>query len=594
MIMHINEELSIKAMTINQIYSLFVSKRLIVNRQYQRKLCWTIEEKRNFIDTISNGYPVPLFLLAIDENGDYEIIDGMQRLDAICTLIEQRYELMDGYFNLESMPDTLALKRGGKLRQRKEVMSLEKCKEIANYPLPVSIFSTKDNSIEEVFKRINSTGKHLSSQELRQIGVNTDYANMVRQISSEIRGDSSDDILLLNDMSNISLSNYRLPYTISLNDTFWMKNEMFPANDLRQSRDEEVIGFILASIILDEKIFFLGNQLNKFYGYTRNPLSVEIPIEMTKLQSGIDRIGAEKVKNRFYSVMSCMKDMISCSKQSFRRILGAEKSISDITLQFQIIFMAMYRLIVKEGKSIYNAEMIFKKLNGNCGNLVSGDLRNDKSITAATDMIYGLIESAFENGEDEDPAVDDWSMKCANIINRSRTEQTLYDFKIGFVEYNDTEFNEGTLEKVIKTLTAINNVGPNKVGYVLVGVADNEEAAKKYKKLYGEDYVLEGAFPIIGVEHDAKALKLSLDRYTHNIKEYIKKCKSISEKYREHLLKNMKTPLLYGKQLIIFKTNYSEPVAYNNEYYMREFTDVVKLEPSKYPQLFSEYYSKVN
>lgn len=152
--MHINDELSIKSMTVNQVYSLYVERKLKVNRQYQRKLCWTIEEKRNFIDTVSNGYPVPLFLLAIDECGVYEIIDGMQRLDALCTFIEQKYELRDGYFNLESMPDTLQLKRKGVLKQGRQILSIEKCKDIANYPLPISVFPARDSSIEEVFKRI--------------------------------------------------------------------------------------------------------------------------------------------------------------------------------------------------------------------------------------------------------------------------------------------------------------------------------------------------------------------------------------------------------------------------------------------------------
>ena len=369
---------------------------------------------------------------------------------------------------------------------------------------------------------------------------------------------------------------------------------MFPSNDLRQSRDEEVIGFILANIILEGKIFYQGNQLNKFYGYTRNPLSVNTPIEMTKLQNGIDRIGIDNIKNQFYKVMSCIKDVLACSQKSFRKVINADKSISDITLQFQIIFMAIHRLIVKEGKNTYNAELIFEKINGNCNNLTSSDLRNDRSIIAATDMIYGLIESAFVNGQDEDPAKADWSMKCVNIINRSRTEQTLYDFKIGFVEYNRTEFNKDTLEKVLKTLTAINNVGPNKTGYVLIGVGDKEEDAKKYAKLYDIDYKMEGSFPVIGVEHDAQALNLSLDRYTHSIKEYIKNCESLSDDYRDHLIKNMRAPLLYGKQLIIFKTCFSEPVTYKNEYYTREFTDVVKISPSKYPNLFNEYYKKMN
>lgn len=264
--MHINDELSIKSMTVNQVYSLYVERKLKVNRQYQRKLCWTIEEKRNFIDTVSNGYPVPLFLLAIDECGVYEIIDGMQRLDALCTFIEQKYELRDGYFNLESMPDTLQLKRKGVLKQGRQILSIEKCKDIANYPLPISVFPARDSSIEEVFKRINSTGKHLSSQELRQIGVQAEYATLVRQLSSEMRGDYSEDTLLLNDMSNISLSNYRLKYAINVNDVFWVKNGIINANELRQSRDEEIVGFLLAGIILNGeelKIYSTGNFLNK-------------------------------------------------------------------------------------------------------------------------------------------------------------------------------------------------------------------------------------------------------------------------------------------------------------------------------------------
>ena len=207
-----------------------------------------------------------MFLLAIDECGVYEIIDGMQRLDALCTFIEQKYELRDGYFNLESMPDTLQLKRKGVLKQGRQILSIEKCKDIANYPLPISVFPARDSSIEEVFKRINSTGKHLSSQELRQIGVQTEYATLVRQLSSEMRGDYSEDTLLLNDMSNISLSNYRLKYAINVNDVFWVKNGIINANELRQSRDEEIVGFLLAGIILNGeelKIYSTGNFLNK-------------------------------------------------------------------------------------------------------------------------------------------------------------------------------------------------------------------------------------------------------------------------------------------------------------------------------------------
>lgn len=589
--MKINEELSIKGMTINQIYSLYLSKRLIVNRNYQRKLCWTIEEKRNFIDTIINGYPVPLFLLAIDKDNNYEIIDGMQRLDAICSLIDQKYELMKGYFNLESMPDTIALLRNKAIWQKKPALDIEQCKDIANYPLPVSVFSAEDGNIEEVFKRINSTGKHLSLQELRQVGVNSDFANLVRIISTEIRGDSSEDILLLNEMSNISLSNHRLPYSINIADTFWMANQIFTTNDFRMSRDEEVIAFALIYIITG-KIVVSGSVLNNYYGYSRNPLDTTIPFETSSVQQGIDRMGVERIRKEFHFTMSCMKDMLAHYGFSFRELIGATKDISDISHQFLAVFIAMHRLLIKESKHEYYVDIIVKALVENGRTLLEN--RSKKvNIQAKSEIVYGLIEKAFKNNGIEDPALDDWSMKCINIINRSRTEQVMYDFKIGFVELKKNRIDNKLIEKVIKTLTAINNVGPKKVGYVIVGIADQERHAQAYAKEYNETYSLESGFAIIGVEHDAKAVGMNLDRYTHSIKEYVKNCDSLPEEYKQHLLANMKTPLLYGHQLIIFKTEFDKPVTFNNEYYIREFSDVRKLSTDEIPTLFGNYYSKL-
>ena len=152
-----------------------------------------------------------------------------------------------------------------------------------------------------------------------------------RQLSSEIRGDCSEDSLFLNEMSNISLSNYRLDYSININEVFWIKNGIINANDLRQSRDEEIVAFILASIILDNKlkIYYTGTILNKFYGYSRNPLDTTIPIEMTSIQNAIDRVGIDIIKKRFYMVMSCIKDLLAVSKMTFRNVIGADKSISE-------------------------------------------------------------------------------------------------------------------------------------------------------------------------------------------------------------------------------------------------------------------------
>ena len=89
------EVLQIKTMgeKINNLFKDAYKRHLIlVNRKYQRKLVWTIEEKRAFIDTLLHGYPVPLFLFAKTGNGkEREIIDGLQRLDAIFSFIKQEF-----------------------------------------------------------------------------------------------------------------------------------------------------------------------------------------------------------------------------------------------------------------------------------------------------------------------------------------------------------------------------------------------------------------------------------------------------------------------------------------------------------------------
>ena len=74
--------------------------------------------------------------------------------------------------------------------------------KIASYVLPISSYrSTNTETIDEIFRRINSNGKHLSKQEIRKAGSVSLLAESIRKISSEIRGDVSlGDRVYLNDI----------------------------------------------------------------------------------------------------------------------------------------------------------------------------------------------------------------------------------------------------------------------------------------------------------------------------------------------------------------------------------------------------------
>ena len=57
--------LSVTPYTVQMIYGLYYQEKLKINRRYQRKLVWSINEKQSFIDSLIKGYPIPLILSLI-------------------------------------------------------------------------------------------------------------------------------------------------------------------------------------------------------------------------------------------------------------------------------------------------------------------------------------------------------------------------------------------------------------------------------------------------------------------------------------------------------------------------------------------------
>ncbi|QTR02707.1 DUF262 domain-containing protein, partial [Saccharothrix algeriensis] len=78
-----SSELSVQGQTLQTLYNFYFNGYLQVNRRYQRKLVWSVDEKQKLIDSVVNKLPIPLVLIAERPRGTigkYEIIDGLQRL----------------------------------------------------------------------------------------------------------------------------------------------------------------------------------------------------------------------------------------------------------------------------------------------------------------------------------------------------------------------------------------------------------------------------------------------------------------------------------------------------------------------------------
>lgn len=599
--MSTKKEMSIQGQHIQTIYTKYLNNDLVVNRKYQRKLVWTIEEKRNFMDTIINEFPIPLILIAeviAEGKKQLEVIDGMQRLDAIFSYIEQKYRLMDGYFDLSVMADTLSLKNRGIIKQKKPVLSKEKSIKIANYLLPISrAMSLDDKGIEETFKRINSTGKHLSRQELRQSGVLSEFSDLVRKISSETRGDISRDSLSLRNMSEISIANHRMGYYgIQVEDIFWCKHQIISPEFIRDSRDEELIAYIISNICLESKNNFTPSMLDTYYGFSSNPLAIEH--ENVKLiDTHIKRIGRDQIKKQFDIVFGFIDELFGKRNLIFSKVIFNLKNnkwfLSDNFRAYHVIFMCFYELMIKRSMKVKNEEGIIKSLT-NIGEVFFStekitELYKTKSFYTTVKSICGNLEEYFEKSEMRDDSVNDWTREISNILMQSRAESSSVDYKIGIYNLRTGERNVGLIPKLLKTLSSMNNLGKHQWSYIILGIADKQEDAEEYCNVYNSDKIKFHHFNVVGVEKEAEYKSKGLDNYLRMIREEIRQSSISPPEYKNHIVENIISRQFYGKEIVVFRSNFDQPVWYDGKMYLRTLSDCEEIAKDEYSSIYRKF-----
>lgn len=585
------QDLTVRSENVQRIYGFYTTDRLSVNRRYQRKLVWSIDEKAAFIDSIMKGFPVPLILLAEinkEESSTFEIIDGMQRLNAIVSFIEGEFPVGGKYFDLEAMVESKLLYDKNTVEQNEPKLEREICVEIASYVLPLSIYKMEsEEQIDEIFRRINSNGKHLSKQEIRQAGSISLFATIVRELSSEIRGDSSlKTTLLLNDMKKISITSKALKYGIDVDNVFWVDNTIIRRGQVRESKDEEIIADILAYTLLKDKPLSSSKTLDEFYGFRNEESEKFIEIEQAIKIRGKDRI-----KKDFYKVFDVVKSILRKSNKKFNQLIFKDSNLDRIPRYFQIIYLALYELIINKNMKVKSLDNLVKSLDGISKNISlsqgggswSAEVRENN-----VNSIVGIIEKNFATNT-EDPAMVKWSMELENILNQSTTEQSSFDFKLGFCKLESKQFIDKTLDKSIKTLTAMINRGKNSVGYLIVGVADKKDDAEAVKRLTGEAYIKVGHFFITGVNHDITMMETDDDRYFQKIIQKIEK-QPIEEKYKSQITNNIKFLDYGGKMVIIMKLEEKgEPILYADKYFERSGANISEVKMQNASNLFKKF-----
>jgi hypothetical protein len=265
-------ELSSTTLSIQTLYRMFRDGSFYVDRRYQRKLVWTLEEKQKLVDSVLREFRIPLVLLAKRQEATFGIIDGLQRLHTLFSFIENAFRTSDSrLFDMRQLPRAAqSSKDDGReiVVNDEQLLTPSECAAISEYVLPVTTVERADGeSIIQIFERINSYGRRLSEQEQRQAGLTSKFSQLVRSISCEIRGDVSEENVPLSVMPEISVQGVKTVhgYGISAENTFWSKQGILHFSSLRDSLDEQTIADVLACILNREPIQRSRLALDRIY-----------------------------------------------------------------------------------------------------------------------------------------------------------------------------------------------------------------------------------------------------------------------------------------------------------------------------------------
>lgn len=576
-----------RGMTATEAYRLYRSGNLLVNRKYQRKLIWSVDEKEKLIGSILKGYPIPLILLAerpqVHGSGKYEIIDGMQRLNAICGFIENLFSFNGRYFDLNefSYAKQLADEKKFEFEESSDKLDRKECADILDYQLAVTIYTAMDESdITEVFGRINSGGKHLSNQERRQAGVTTSFAEVVRTIAMKLRGDDSQKTLHLFDMPQISIDSKRnnQGYGIQAEETLWCKQGILSIAELRDSKDEDMIVDIAASILLNEPLPRSKERLDSLYDEESNDFH---SIEKNLARYGSNRLEEDIVKT--FSVFGETIEAYSSDNKCLQNLVNPGIN-NPIPQAFYTIFMAFFELVIESELLPANPKKIMESLENLQKKL---DLSNRYAATKDRikniNQTKGLIQNYFVK-KDKSALGDgaELMQKFKNSLSRSRIETAKYECKQGLLDLSQNRtLNNDLLQRLVETICGIANSDPNTDGYIFLGVVDKKQDAERIEKLDGINSIEINDRYVVGIDREAKVLNKKLEDYVEILINTIKKS-DLTDTLKTQVLMKIDTINYKGYSVIRINVPSQKEVSFVGERaFIRENSSTVEAKGPK-------------
>lgn len=151
----------------------FDAEEFYIPLEYQRNFVWSDEDCSYFIESVLIGLPIPYMFFADTEDGRTEIVDGAQRMNALASFVSD---------NLTLRGLTILTSVNGKTYSD---LPVEVQRRFNNSSFRV-VYLEEGTTFEvrqEIFRRINSSGIRLKSQEIRRGSMDGAFTSLVSNLS---------------------------------------------------------------------------------------------------------------------------------------------------------------------------------------------------------------------------------------------------------------------------------------------------------------------------------------------------------------------------------------------------------------------------
>lgn len=155
-----------KPFSIHQVYEMIEGGDLDLSPDFQREFVWLdITRKSRLIESLLLRIPLPVFYLSQDEDGRFKVVDGVQRLTVIRDFLSNKFRLK----NMEYLKECEGKWYKNQSRPPKDSLDSIYVRRIEQTQLFFNIIDpqTPEKVKYDIFRRINTGGKSLNAQEIR-------------------------------------------------------------------------------------------------------------------------------------------------------------------------------------------------------------------------------------------------------------------------------------------------------------------------------------------------------------------------------------------------------------------------------------------